>query len=250
MGLAGRGLAKRMHAWVLAHLTGAYEERIAERKRLLLGELTGVVLEIGPGAGPNLRYYRPEVRWIGVEPSPYLQEYLRKEAARLGRTIEIKDGAAERLDVQDASVDAVVSTLVLCSVADPAATLREVRRVLKPGGRFVFIEHVAAEPGTLLFRWQRRLRRPWQFIADGCRPDQDTVGLIREAGFTELQVEGFTMSFPLVGPHVAGWGTVGWLRRAPRPREATPPPTSSGTPSRIRAPAPAPPPAAPAPSPP
>ena len=246
----GVGLAKRFHAWVLAHLTGAYEERIAERKRLLLGELTGTVLEIGPGAGPNLRYYRPDVRWIGVEPNPYLREHLRKEAARLGRAIELGDGTAERLDAQDASADAVVSTLVLCSVPDPAATLKEVRRVLKPGGRLVFIEHVAAEPGTLLFKWQRRLRRPWQFIADGCRPDQDTVGLIREAGFQALEVEAFRVRGWLVGPHVAGWGTVGWLGRAPGPREATPPPTSSGTPSRTRAPAPAPPPAAPAPSPP
>lgn len=202
----GLGLAKRFHAWVLAHLTGAYEERIAERKRLLLGELTGTVLEIGPGAGPNLRYYRPDVRWIGVEPNPYLHEYLRKEAARLGRAIELGDGTAERLDAQDASADAVVSTLVLCSVPDPAATLREVRRVLKPGGRFVFIEHVAAEPGTLLFKWQRRLRRPWQTIADGCRPDQDTVGLIRAAGFTELRFEAFRVPGWLVGPHVAGWG--------------------------------------------
>lgn len=223
--MEGLGFTKRFHAWVLAHFMGSYEARIAERKRRLLGELAGTVLEIGPGAGPNLRYYRPDVRWIGVEPNPYSHEYLMKEAARLGRQIEVRDGAAERLDVEDGSADAVVSTLVLCSVADPAATLKEVRRVLKPGGRFVFIEHVAAEPGTLLFRWQRRLRRPWQFIADGCRPDQDTVGLIREVGFTELQVEGFRVPGWLVGPHVAGWGTVGWLRRAPGPRAATPPPT-------------------------
>jgi len=120
--------------------------------------LTGVpnyVLEIGPGAGPNLAYFSPHIRWVGIEPNPFMHPYLRRQAERLNRTVEIRDASAERVPLQDNSVDAVVSTLVLCSVKDVSGALQEILRVLRPGGRFVFIEHVAAPPGT----WLRRLPR-------------------------------------------------------------------------------------------
>src|SRR3712207_6005618 len=89
------------------------------RKRALLGELRGDVLELGPGTGPNLAYYSRDVRWLGFEPNPAMFPYLQQEAQRLGMTIQLREGRAEQIEAADASFDAVVGTLVLCSVSDP-----------------------------------------------------------------------------------------------------------------------------------
>ena len=102
------------------------------------------------------------------------------------------------------SVDFAVSFLVLCSVDDVAGTLREVRRVLRPGGRFVFIEHVAAPKGTWLRRLQRVVRPLWQRITDGCRPNRETWTHLEEAGFSQLEIEHFRVPVPVVGPHLSG----------------------------------------------
>ena len=138
---------KRIVPWLLARGNRAYEQWMAERKRRLLGGLKGVVVEIGPGAGANLPYLKGDIGWIGVEPNPYARPYLERAAREAGVAFEVRGGNAERLPVTDASADAVIGTLVLCSVADVTTALREIRRVLKPGGRFVFIEHVAAPAG-------------------------------------------------------------------------------------------------------
>jgi ubiquinone/menaquinone biosynthesis C-methylase UbiE len=108
--------------------------RASLRANLLAG-LDGAVLEIGPGSGANLGYYRDTVRWIGVEPNVSRHERLRHRAAQLGLRARILNAVPERIDLPDESVDAVVGTLVLCSVDDQARALAEVRRVLKPSGR-------------------------------------------------------------------------------------------------------------------
>jgi ubiquinone/menaquinone biosynthesis C-methylase UbiE len=206
-GEAQGGLRKRVFAWALAKGNARYERAMADRKRTLLGSLTGTVVEIGPGAGANLVHYAPGVQWIGIEPSPYMQEYLRKEAEARGLQGELRTGTAERLGMPNASVDAVVSTLVLCSVPSVAAVLKEILRVLKPGGRFVFIEHVAAPRGTLL-RFLQRVWRPFSiYFADGCRPDQETGEAIEAAGFSEVKLERFRAPLWPVSPHVAGMAT-------------------------------------------
>lgn len=163
------------------------------------------MLEIGPGTGTNLAYLAPAVRWLGIEPNPYMERYLRREAERLGRTVEVRAGTAERLDLMDASVDAVVSTLVLCSVPDQALALAEVRRVLKPGGRFVFLEHVAAPRGTWLRRVQRAVRPAWRLLGDGCFPDRETWQAIGRAGFAQVTLDRFHLPVPIMAPHIAGW---------------------------------------------
>ena len=198
-------LYRRCFAWGLAHGIDAYERLVAERKRELLAPLRGTVLEIGPGTGANLGYFAPDVRWLGIEPNPYMERYLAREAARLGRSIEVRSGSAERLDLVDGSVDAVVSTLVLCSVPDQALALAEVRRVLKPGGRFVFLEHVAAPRGTWLRRAQRGVRPVWRLLGDGCYPDRETWQAIGRAGFARVTLDQFSLPLPIMAPHIAGW---------------------------------------------
>ena len=180
------------------------EESVA-RKRVLLGSLHGDVLEIGPGAGPNLAYYAPDVRWIGVEPNPYMHAYLTATAAKHGRTVDLRLGHAEQLPAADASVDAVVSTLVLCSVHDLEKTLAEIRRVLKPGGRFVFMEHVAAAPHTGLRRFQNAVRPVWSIVGDGCHPNREIWRAIEDAGFAAVQIEHYRADVPIVSPHIAGY---------------------------------------------
>src|SRR5438309_509810 len=110
------GFGKRIHAWFLAHCAARYESMVADRKRALFADLRGDVLEIGPGTGPNLAYYPKDCRWIGVEPNPFMHRYLREAAERQHLRIEIRALMAERLPAEDESIDAVVSTLVLCSV--------------------------------------------------------------------------------------------------------------------------------------
>ena len=203
----GTGLRKRLFAALLERVSRVHEPLVADRKRALLGELRGQVLEIGPGTGVNLAYLRPGVRWVGIEPNAYLRRRLLAAAAERGVDAEVRAGTAERLAAADASVDAVISTLVLCSVPDQAAALREIRRVLRPGGRFVFVEHVAAPPGTWL-RWTQEVATPlWSALADGCHPARDTAAAIERAGFARVEIERFSVPAALSSPHIAGVAT-------------------------------------------
>src|SRR5262249_29270254 len=176
---------KRAQAWILSRGNRRYDAMVADEKRALLAPLEGTVLEIGPGGGNNLPFLRPGVRWIGIEPNPFFHDRLRARGARLGIDVDVRAAAAEAMPIADGSVDAVVASLVLCSVRDPGATLREVGRVLRPGGRFVFIEHVAAPHGSGLRVVQRALSPIWGAFADGCHPDRDTGRLIEAAGFAD-----------------------------------------------------------------
>jgi SAM-dependent methyltransferase len=198
---------KRAQAWLLSATNRRYEVMVADEKRALLTPLAGTVLEIGPGGGGNLAFLstlQRGGRWIGVEPNPFFHERLRARGERLGIDVDVRTATAEALPAADHSVDAVISSLVLCSVRDPRAALREVRRVLRPGGRFVFVEHVAAPRGSALHAVQRALRPIWGALSDGCHPDRDTGLLIEEAGFASVDLRRFRLPVPIMGPHVAG----------------------------------------------
>lgn len=195
---------QRWYAAALARTSPHYERLVHDRKQALFTPLTGVILELGPGTGPNLKYFRPDTHWIGVEPNPAMHPYLQQEAAELGRAVELRNLEDGRLPAEDASVDAVVSTLVLCTVPDPAATVGEIMRVLKPGGRFVFLEHVAAPRHTGLRRLQRWVRPLWRRFTDGCHPDRETALIIEQSGFSHVELERFSLPLTIVGPHIAG----------------------------------------------
>ena len=201
-------LRRRLFARLYDRVQASYDAHIAPRKKALFADLSGTVVEIGPGTGANLPHLPRGVRWIGIEPNPHMETRLRQRAAATGIAAEFRIASAQSLGFEDASVDVVLSTLVLCSVPDPAAVLAEVRRVLRPGGRFVFIEHVAAARGSTLWSLQRLFRPMWSCIADGCRPDRELGAVLRAAGFDSLQLEEFRVRrhFPLdlVAPHVAG----------------------------------------------
>lgn len=158
---------------------------MAERRRALLANLTGKVIEVGAGNGLNFQHYPPGVTQVlAVEPEPYLRSLARDAASQVPVPVEVVDGLAEQLPAEDGSADAVVVSLVLCSVGDQGLALREMHRVLKPGGQLRFLEHVRADtPG--LARVQRVLDATvWPHLAGGCHTARDTVGTIEQSGFT------------------------------------------------------------------
>jgi len=167
-------------------------------KQSLFGNLPPTVVELGPGVGANLRYLRAGTRLIAVEPNPAMHDRLRARAARAHIDLELHTTGAERLDLPDASVDAVISSLVLCTVTDPAAVLTEIHRVLRPGGQYAFLEHVAAPDGTVLRRLQRAVRRPWNWTFEGCSCERDLQAVIEAAGFAETTIEAYQLRSPFL----------------------------------------------------
>jgi ubiquinone/menaquinone biosynthesis C-methylase UbiE len=198
--------ALRLHAWALSRENPRYDRIISSRKTALLGKATGDVLELGPGGGQNFRYLPRSVRWTGIEPNPFCHPHLSRKAAEHGIPALILAARAERLPLPDASVDWVVGTLVLCTIPDPRAAIREILRVLRPGGTYAFIEHVAAPPDTGMRSVQRWVRPLWKRISGGCHPDRETWRLLQEGGFADLSVEHFKIPMPIVAPHIAGSG--------------------------------------------
>lgn len=205
-GTPAPSLGQRFFAWVTHKTTNSRNERLDTHKRQLLGSVSGTVLEIGPGTGANLDYYPHGIHWIGVEPNPAMHTYLRDKAAQSGLSAELRLGQAERLDAPDSSVDVVVSTLVLCSVGSLAGSLGEVRRVLKPGGRFIFIEHVAAPQGSTLRTVQNVINPLWHVVADGCNLNRETWVAMEQAEFARLTYERFVVTGGMSGltPIIAG----------------------------------------------
>ncbi len=154
------------------------------RRRRLLTEAHGRVVEIGAGTGLNVAFYPDAVdELVLTEPEPGMRRKLARRLARHTCAAQIVDATAERLPLADASVDTVVSTLVLCTTAHPERALREVARVLRPGGRLLFIEHVRAT-SRFLAACQDIFLRPWRGFAGGCECNRPTLELMRRCGFT------------------------------------------------------------------
>lgn len=198
---------QRLFAHGLALGDDAQHRRYGERKRQLFADLTGTVVEIGPGTGVNLPYYPPGIHWIGIEPNPHMYPFIRRKATEYGIDAELRTTTASNTGLPDESADAVVSTLVLCSVPDVDATLAEMKRILKPGGRLYFIEHVAAPEGSWLRMLQNGITPIWRPLADGCHPNRETGTALERAGFSEVRYEHFRIEVPVVSPHIIGVAT-------------------------------------------
>jgi ubiquinone/menaquinone biosynthesis C-methylase UbiE len=178
------------------------------RRRALLAEARGRVLEIGAGSALNLRHSPPDDAPGLSEPDRQMTRRLRSRAAGDALSPSVVEAPAEDLPFEDDSFDTVVSTMVLCTVADPAQVMNEVRRVLRPNGRFLFIEHVRSQKPWLA-RWQDRLHSMWKPFAMGCHCNRDTMTLLSSSGWRVDEPQHFSwrgMPF-VVKPVVAGWAS-------------------------------------------
>lgn len=180
--------------WVFATaydpLTQALERAVlGEHRARLLASLDGQVLDVGAGTGANLPYLRRASRVVVAEPDAAMRRRLAARLAQAAVPVELSSDPAEKLRYPDASFDAVVFTLVLCTVPSPDRALAEARRVLRPSGRLIILEHVRGT-GTLA-RWQDRLTPLWFRLNAGCHLGRDTAAAIERAGFTFERAEYF-----------------------------------------------------------
>jgi ubiquinone/menaquinone biosynthesis C-methylase UbiE len=188
--MSSRQIHHPLFARFYARLSISMESAGVDKRRdALLAGLTGSVIEVGAGNGLNFRHYPGTVTSVlAVEPEPHLRRLALVSAREARVPITVADGSADRLRVDDGSFDAVVASLMLCSVPDQAVALAEMRRVLRPGGELRFMEHVGSEsPG------QRRVQRLvdatfWPVCFGGCHAGRDTVAAIVAAGFTVKDV--------------------------------------------------------------
>lgn len=180
--------------------------RIEEpHRRRLVSDAPGDVLEVGAGTGFNFGYYRAASSVLALEP----EEQMRRRAIRRAREavvpIEVVAGDGERLEFEDASFDTVVFALVLCTIPHPDRALAEARRVLRPGGRVRFYEHVRSSDPAIARR-QDRIDRPWRIFNRGCHANRDTARTIEESGFRFEELERFDLAGApkIVRPHIIG----------------------------------------------
>ena len=204
-----------LSGWLFASVydrmtAGAEAAGLRAHREALLAGARGRVLEIGAGTGANLPFYGAAVERVTMaEPERPMARRLARKIKERGRPMDVLEAPAERLPVADEQFDTVVSTLVLCTVSDQRRALQEVRRVLKPGGSLLFLEHVRADDSKLA-RWQDRLNGFTRFVAHGCNCNRATVDAIRAAGFTITSLKNDTMpkAPPFVRPLVVGTATL------------------------------------------
>lgn len=192
-------------------LKGTEEAGLREMRRETLRAARGRTIDLGAGTGANLDLYPEGVtELVLAEPDPHMMARLRPKLAESGQDAELVEASAEELPFEDSSFDTAVFTLVLCTVPNPERALTEAARVLKPGGRLLFVEHVRAKSSGLA-RWQDRLETPWRFLADGCHCNRDTVANIEASPFALERAERDELpkAPPLVRPLVRGSASVG-----------------------------------------
>ena len=201
-----------------ALFAGLEKAGLADKRRELLSEASGATLELGAGTGHNLEHYPAAVeRLVLTEPDPHMAKRLRAQVEESGRPgVEVVDAGAESLPFSDDEFDTVIATLVFCTIPDPRAALAEVARVLKPGGRMLFMEHVRGEERRA--RWQDRLNPVQNRLFGGCNLNRPTVDTLRESplAIEDLrQDEMPSVAGPLVKPMIVGSARVAAPSSAP-----------------------------------
>jgi ubiquinone/menaquinone biosynthesis C-methylase UbiE len=200
-------LRKRFFAWMLKKSDPLNHQLYGPHKKNLFRNLEGLVIEIGPGTGVNFNYFPSGIHWIGVEPNQAFHETLEEKAMEAGVDAKILTGDAINIPVPDNTADALICTLVLCSVKNPKSTIAELKRVIKPGGKLFFIEHVAAPKRTTLRAAQNIFNPLNKLFADGCNCNRETWTLIENGGFADVNLsnEKLKGTFKLHSPHIIGF---------------------------------------------
>lgn len=170
------------------------------------------ILEIGVGPGFNFKYYPQNSRITVVDPNPFFRKIFeenKNQFPNIKLEKAIVGGGENMTDVKSESVDVVITTLVMCSVENVKAVLKEVKRVLVPGGQYLFLEHVLGDEGTNYHRLQRILGPIWPYIFDGCEITRNLGEMIEQAGFSKVNVKKFTAPLKsifryIIGPHIMG----------------------------------------------
>jgi ubiquinone/menaquinone biosynthesis C-methylase UbiE len=179
---------------------GMRQKQLAALRARVVAEAQGQVLEVGIGSGRNLPFYRRDVESVlGVDPSEGLLAMARPHTAWTHFPVQLRQAAVEDLPVDDRAIDTVLMTWTLCSVADPVRALSEIRRVLRPGGSLLFVEHGRA-PEPRLQRWQDRLTPVWRRLAGGCHLNRPIDQLVERSGLHLVELE---TGYLVKGPRVA-----------------------------------------------
>ena len=188
------------------------QKGIEDIRREVVPLASGHVFELGCGGGLNQALYQPEriTRFAGIDPHPKLLEGARERARALGWEHDIREGVGEDIPFPDSSFDTAVCTYTLCSVSDPERVLGELRRILKPRGRLLFLEHGRA-PDAKVARWQERIEPIWKPLAGGCHLTRPIGSSLRAAGF---EVEPMGRAYLDKAPRIMGWMEWGVARRA------------------------------------
>ncbi|XP_056607566.1 N6-adenosine-methyltransferase TMT1A-like [Triplophysa dalaica] len=208
---------KRVFPVIMSGFVSSYNDKMNDKKRELFRNLSKFyppngplrVLEVGCGTGANFEYYPNGSKITCVDQNPYFRTYLEKSMAKNDHLVydNFVVASGENLQVvEDNSVDAVVCTLVLCSVSDIPKVLQESKRVLRPGGAFFFLEHVVSDPSSWIYFFQHVLQPFWYYFGDGCETTRATWKHLEAAGFSDLQLRHIEPPlFFILRPHIVGY---------------------------------------------
>ncbi|MGH2746325.1 MAG: class I SAM-dependent methyltransferase [Actinomycetota bacterium] len=196
-----RGIS--LHARIYDVVCGWEERRgLLAWRKVLVGDLLGDVVEIGAGTGRNFRHYPKDARVIASDYDPVMLERAVERADRAEASVSLLLADAMALPFRDDSVETLVIGLVLCSVPDPVRVVDEAKRVLRPGGRMRFLEHVRDEDGSLRARVQDAVNPAWRAVSGGCNANRRTLDTVTAAGFEVREVSRFKLGLPHIAPHV------------------------------------------------
>ncbi len=187
-----------INSWIFNVLSGYMDYIFGKSKRALFKNHPETVVEIGAGTGANMRYLKKGTKLIAIEPNIHMHTNLKRSADKYGIHLEIKTLTGENIDLPDNSCDFVASTLVLCTVHHPVACVHQIKRILKPSGVFVFLEHVRAKENTILAFIQNIIHKPWHWFFEGCHTNRDTEALLEQAGFSALSMEKYHAYSPFI----------------------------------------------------
>lgn len=187
-----------INSWFFYTISGYMNVLWGKSKKELFQDHPEIVVELGPGAGANMRYLKEGTKLVAIEPNIHMHKNLRRTAKKYGINLDIKSITGEAIDLPDNSVDFVICTLVLCTVENPLECVNQIRRILKPAGEFVFFEHVKARENSILGFIQKLIHKPWHWFFEGCHTNRDTAALFESAGFRTVAMDKYNHYSPFV----------------------------------------------------